>query len=339
MGRITVLSGRPGCGKTFLTMFLAATVTRGGDWPDGRGTAPQGSVLILNAEDDPNDTLSPRLFAANADMQKVHLLKGVTVKQKDGNSSQLAVDLTNVDKIQEAIRQLEDCRLCVIDPIGSYLGHNVDSHRDNEVRSVLTPLGNLANELEVAVLMVCHNRKAASDFADDSVLGSRGFTGIARAAWHLYSDQNDPSKSRKLLLPGKNNLAENQFGLAFRIEKSEIGTPILRWEDGDVQQSADDYVAAKPTDRKKRGPEPSKRVECMRWLAQQLAAGPVEAKTIEIRASEAGYTWKTVRNAYQCLGVQSIKASGPNGSWSWRLPTVEDELASEHDVSCPSIEE
>ena len=111
--------------------------------------------------------------------------------------------------------RLPDCKLVVIDPIGSFLGNGTDAHRDNEVRGVLAPVAMLAEKHGPAVLVVAHRRKSAGSIADDLALGSRAFTGIARAVWHLTRDPDD--KARRLLLPGKNNLAREGDGLAFSI--------------------------------------------------------------------------------------------------------------------------
>ena len=146
--------------------------------------------------------------------------------------------LDDTAKLDAALKELPDCRLIIIDPIGSFLGGSTDLYRDNEVRAVLAPVAQLAEKYGVAVLVVAHVRKALSQHADDMAMGSRAFTGIARAVWHLSRDLND--KNRRLLLPGKRNLTEQPAGLAFTIAGDP---PALCWERDPVEQTADDRAA------------------------------------------------------------------------------------------------
>jgi hypothetical protein len=219
-GRLTLLAGRPGCGKSLVTCDLAARISTNAHWPEpGFDRAPLGDTLLISAEDSAEDTIRPRLDAAGADCRRVHLLKAAKIIADDGNERSVAFDLSNVDLIRDALDRLPDCKLVVVDPIGSFLGGRVDAYRDNEVRSVLAPLAALAAERGVAVLLVCHTRKALASFADDMALGSRAFVGLARSVLHLMADPDD--EKRKLLLPGKCNLSCPADGLAFRI----VGDP------------------------------------------------------------------------------------------------------------------
>lgn len=224
LGRITLLVGRPGEGKSFFTIDAAAHVTTGTPWPDG-SFCPQGSVILISAEDDPGDTIRPRLDAHYAEVRRVHLLSAVQRVDGEGQYERL-ISLADVDAIEAALVKLPDCKLIVVDPIGSFLGVGTDSHRDNDVRSVLAPIAKLAEKYGPAVLVVAHRRKSAGTVADDLALGSRAFTGIARAVWHLTRDTDN--KERRLLLPGKNNLAREKDGLAFSI----IGEPARGHECG-----------------------------------------------------------------------------------------------------------
>lgn len=218
LGRITLLVGRPSEGKSFLTTDMAARITSGRLWPDGTA-CPSGSVILVCAEDDPGDTIRPRLDAHLADVSRVHLLSAVRRISDNGQPHEVLFTLADVVALEAALQTHPDCKLIVVDPIGSFLGGKTDAHRDNEVRGVLAPVARLAEKYGPAVLVVAHRRKGAGSIADDLALGSRAFTGIARAVWHLSRDSSD--KGRRLLLPGKNNLAPEGSGLAFRI----IDTP------------------------------------------------------------------------------------------------------------------
>jgi putative DNA primase/helicase len=208
--------------------------------------------------------------------------------------------------------------LIVIDPIGSFLGGDTDSDKDNKVRAVLAPLARLAERYGVAVLIVAHRRKSPGANADEMALGSRAFTGIARAVWHLSRDPEN--KERRLFVPGKNNLSRGGDGLAFTIG----GDPAaLHWETGTFELSADDALAAENAHAAdgdgKPGPDPVKRNGAAQWLRGMLAEGPVEVKRLEEEAKAAGLAWRTVqRAASDEVGVERIPPEQGQG-WRWSL--------------------
>lgn len=317
MGRITLLVGRPGEGKSFLTCDMASRVSTGTPWPDG-SECPTGSVILISAEDDPGDTIRPRLDAHSADVRKVHLLSAVRRMDQDGQPYEVLFSLADVAALESALKALPDCRLIVVDPIGSFLGGKTDAHRDNEVRSVLAPVAKLAEKYGPAVLVVAHRRKSAGSIADDLALGSRAFTAIARAVWHLSRDKDN--KARRLLLPGKSNLAPEGNGLAFTI----LGDPAaVAWEHDPVAMSADDALAVEHGDGghdRKPGPEPEAQNQAADWLAGELAdlqEHPV--KELREAAKGAGLAWRTVQRASQRLKVKVHRASF-GGGCVWRLP-------------------
>lgn len=319
-GRLTLLVGRPGAGKSFLTCDIAARLSRGLPWPCGGGNAPLGETLFICAEDDPGDTVVPRLIAAGADLQKTHLLRGKKIEIED-QKKVVAFDLQNVALIGETLDALPNIRLVIIDPIGNYIGGRVDAHRDNEVRSVLMPLVELAMARGVAILLVCHSKKGKADFADDTALGSRAFVGVARSVWHLTEDKTD--RARKLLLPGKCNLSVPAPGLAFRIG----GSPArLEWEAKPLEgMHADDVLSESAERETNRGPAPERRDAAADWLAEQLRFGAVTVKEIKESAAAAELAWRTVRRASEILGVIPDKQSF-SGGWTWRLPPTEGGL-------------
>jgi hypothetical protein len=160
LGKLTLLIGDPGLGKSLLTADIASRVTRGRPFPDG-ATCESGSVIFLSAEDDAADTIRPRLDAAGADVSRVHTLEAVRVQLTDGSLTEKAFNLeTDCAALEVALRKHPDVRLIVIDPISAYLG-GVDSHSNAEVRGVLARLATLAAQHGVAVLCITHLRKSA----------------------------------------------------------------------------------------------------------------------------------------------------------------------------------
>lgn len=315
LGRLTLLVGKPGEGKSYATCDMAARVTTGTPWPDGAECA-RGSVILVCAEDDPADTIRPRLDAHGADVKRVHLLSAVRRFGEDGKPQEVMFTLADVLALEAALKATPDCRLIVIDPIGSFLGGGTDAHRDNEVRAVLAPVAMLAEKHRAAVVIVAHRRKGTSGSADESALGSRAFTGIARAVWHISRDPANPA--RRLFLPGKNNLAPEGHGLAFSIVGQPVGA--VSWEREPVTMNADDAMAAEG-DREKPGPEPKAKEGAAEWLRGLLSNGAVETKQIQAEAKAAGVAWGTLRRAADAIGVKRERCEFTN-AWQWRLPKL-----------------
>jgi putative DNA primase/helicase len=291
LGRLTVLAGRPGVGKSFVTVDFASRVSTGAAWPDGSVNESAGGVLFFAAEDDPADTIRPRLDAAGADSDRVYYCRNVDLVE-----------------IESRIDRVPGCRLVVIDPIGSYLGRYVDAYRENEVRAVLEPLAEIASRRGIAVILVAHTRKAWASFADDSVLGSRAFVGLARAVWHVVKDPHD--RARRLFLPGKSNLSRETSGLAFWIASNPARVQWL----GPVDLQADDLATEEPT----RGRKSEARNAAVDWLRTLLRDGAMSVRKIREAAQEAGFSWATVRRAAETLPIEARKKSFDDG-WEWRL--------------------
>jgi hypothetical protein len=342
-GRITLVVGRPGEGKSYFTIDATARITTGRPWPDG-SPCPAGSVILISAEDDPHDTIRPRLDAHHADVAKVHLLSTVRRTIKGEAPHEVMFTLADVEALEVALRQTPDCRLIVVDPIGSFLGGSTDAHRDNEVRAVLAPVARLAEKYGVAVLVVAHRRKGAGSIADDLALGSRAFTGIARAVWHVSRDPDN--RSRRLLLPGKNNLAPEGDGLAFSIV-GPGNKAAVEWEEGPVRMSADDALAVENGEGgngHRPGPDPEARSRAAEWLGELLKPGPLAVAKIKEEAEAAGYAWRTLHRSKDELGIRPYRDQF-GGAWTWRLPNAPpptcqppretENLASWHDRQKP----
>ncbi len=313
MGRLTLLVGRPGEGKSFLTTDLASRVSTGRPWPDG-SEGVSGSVIFICAEDDPADTLRPRLDAHGADVRRTHLLSMVRRTTAEGRTYDAAFTLSDVGPLERCLQMHPDCRLVVVDPIGSYLGSGTDSYRDSDVRLLLDPVARLADLYGPAVLLVAHRRKnAAVAHADDLALGSRAFTGVARSVWHLTRDAKN--RDRRLLLPGKNNLAAEGQGLAFTIAGDP---PAVCWQTEAVDMTATEALAAETAGAENRRDTPA-REEAKTWLADLLAEGPMSTTEIHEAAEAAGLAWRTIQRARTVLAVQAIRGEGRN-AWLWKLP-------------------
>lgn len=306
-GRLCLLVGRPGEGKSMGTMDWAARVSTGRDWPDGSTCTP-GSVVLVSGEDDPHEVIRPRLEAHGANLNRVHLLPTVVRVVSKGRATEAPFTLADLAPLETALAEAPDCALIVIDPIGSFIGGNVDAHRENEVRGVLAPLAEVARRTGATVLLVAHQRKGAASHADDLVLGSRAFTGIARSVLHLMLDPDD--KERRLLLPGKMNLSRPAPTLAFTIE----GEPArVVWEPDPVDVTTDAVLAAHATVDTKRS-----RGGAVDWLRGYLAGGPKLAPHVFAAGKGAGFSESTLKRAKKAAGVETWK-EGFSGGWVWGL--------------------
>ncbi|QOJ18615.1 MAG: AAA family ATPase [Phycisphaeraceae bacterium] len=315
LGKLTLIAGDPGLGKSFLTLDMASRVSTGAGWPDHRGERiTPGGVVLLSAEDAIADTIRPRLDAAGADVARIVALEAIRSVGDNGRESARAFDLSrDLPALEAAIRSVEGCRLVVIDPVTAYLG-GVDSHKNGEIRGLLAPLGAIAERHRVAVVAVTHLNKSAGGPAIYRAMGSLAFAAAARAAWAVAKDRDDPR--RRLLLPIKNNIAPDTGGLAYRIEPLGVdGCPAVAWEPDPVNVSADDALAGDRDD----GGGRTERDDAAEWLADLLAHGPRAARDVERDARDAGYSIATVRRAKAAIGVVSRKPAF-GGPWEWTLP-------------------
>ncbi len=308
LGKLTLLVGDPGVGKSLATIDVAARVSRGTLFPDG-AACERGAVIMASAEDDPADTIRPRLDNAGADVTRVHVLEGMRVRLSDNSTAERLFDLeTGIATLEDALVRIRGVRLIVIDPISAYLG-GTDSNTNAEVRGLLSPLSSLAARHGVAVLCVSHLRKSAGP-AVHRAIASIAFTAAARAVWAIASDPSDAD--RRLMLAVKQNLGPNIGGLAFRVE-TQNGLPRLKWESGVVTLNANDVLNVE--DRE----DHSERKEAEEWLQEYLSDGAVGAREVIKAANAAGVTRTTLWRAADSLAVVKRKIGGRGAGWEWSL--------------------
>jgi putative DNA primase/helicase len=308
LGKLTLLIGDPGLGKSLVTIDIAARVSRGSSFPDGE-RCEVGHVIFLSAEDDAADTIRPRLDAAGADVALVHTLEGMRVTLADNSTSDRPFDLeTGIATLEDALARIPGVRLIVIDPISAYLG-GADSNTNAEVRKLLSPLAAFAAKYGVAVLCVTHLRKSAG-VAVHRAIASIAFTAAARAVWAVASDSSDTN--RRLMLMVKLNLGPNVGGLAFRIE-TQNALPRLDWESGAVTVNANDVLNIEYSE------DHSELKEAEEWLREYLADGPVAASEAIRAANAVGITRTTLWRAATSLTVVRRKLGGRGAGWEWSL--------------------
>lgn len=307
-GKITILFGDPGLGKSWVGLHLASVLSRGGKFPDG-ATCEQGSAIFLSFEDDAADTLRPRLDNLGADVSKVHCLYGVRLS----GGQERCFTLEDMKTIEKAADNIQNLRLIVIDPITAAMGRT-DSHKNSDVRVALAPVNSFAQKTGAAVLMISHLNKAGGSNALYRATGSLAFTAAARAAWLVTTDPDDESK--RLFLPAKNNLAPDLGGLAFGLDK-EKPCPFFWHENFRETRTADAVMAAKFAKK----PNTENRREVDEWLSDFMKenGGEVAAKDVYEAALEGeGFTKSQLKAAKKRLGIEA-KKGGFDGGWTWHF--------------------
>ncbi len=310
-GKITIVEGNPGLGKSTLMTDIAARVSRGKAWPDG-SKCKAGGVVLLSAEDGLADTIRPRFDAAGGDPTKAVTIS--TVPDAEGNERQIAIpdDLSIIEQVIERVQ----ARLVVIDPLMAFLAENVNSHRDQDVRRALAPLARLAERTSAAIVVVRHLNKATGGSAIYRGGGSIGIIGAARSGLLIAEHPEDDTK--RVMASVKNNLAAPASSLVFSLASTENGAARVAWS-GQTILDANSLLSA-PVDQE----EKSALSEAEDFLLDILQDGSVTAKDAEKEAKEAGIEPRTLKRAKQKLKVASERegTSGQRGGgrWVWRLP-------------------
>lgn len=314
-GKLSTIDGDPGDGKSTLTIDLAARLTTGRAMPgqpDGTVNEPV-NVVMISAEDDPEDTLVPRLRAAGADLARVWLVTA-------GPSPEVPVNLVrDVLAIEELVKD-NDVRWIVIDPLMAFLP-SVDAHRDNEVRTVLQPLVIMARRTGVAITTVRHLNKSTTK-AMYKGGGSIAFVGAARASYLVGPHPED--ETQRALACVKMNVARKPDTLAYRIvTDDDADMPRVVWSDDPVGLGADDIVDGQQgTDVR------LARDDARDWLAEWLHWHPSGVKWADImsEAKHAGHSEMTLRRVRHEVADKRVNPVGRDGvsaigTYWYPLPT------------------
>ena len=313
LGKLSLIAGDPGLGKSLISLDMAARLSTGYSWPDTSEPVVPGSVVMLSAEDDPADTIRPRLDAAGADPSKIHLLTAVgTIDESNGKRTERTFSLErDITALDQVVGSIPDCRLVVIDPISAYLG-KTDSHKNSDIRGLLAPLAALAQKHRIAVLVVTHLNKSSGPAMYRS-MGSLAFVAAARMVWAVVKDNEDPTT--RLVLPIKCNIAPDVSGLRYSVVDNE-GAPCVAWSADPVNVDVDEIMAA-GADREAQ----TERDEAKDFLRTVLADGPVASKDIKAEASSnGGPSWATIRRAQGDLGITPYREGfGKGATWMWAL--------------------
>lgn len=309
LGKITLLTGEGGVGKSMLTCDMASRISTGSAFTDV-STAMKGDSFFVAGEDGAEDTIRPRLDAAKADVSRVHLIAGPIPKgEKYATQFDLSRHLLKLDRLLEGY---PEARMIVIDPIMDYLGATINSDKATDVRRVLSPLRQLAEKHEVAVVAMNHLNKSGKGSKNRS-LGSGAFVQVARIELRVCEDPEDPE--RRLLLPVKNNLAAAP-GLAFKIESASNQAGFAVWEEGEVETTIQQVEAADSD-----GESKSALSEAEDWLRCFLSEGDVKAAEAKKKSKADGISDRTLNRAKKTLKIETFQRDRCH--W-WKLPGGEE---------------
>ena len=319
LGKLTLLGGDPGLGKSFVTVDMAARVSTGRGWPDCYDQdQPVGSVLMFNCEDDLADTILPRLNRAGGDPRKVIALQGVSVTDPHtGAVRQRGFTLDeDLPKLIGVLESNRDVRLVVIDPVSAYCGER-DSHKNADIRAMLAPMSDMASKYRVAVVMVTHLSKGSGGKAVYRAMGSLAFAAAARAVWNVCKDHDDDQ--RRLILLVKMNVSQEASGLAYRLIDGAVS-----WEEKPVTMTADDHLAKeaqtdrKPNTNREQGEAVQRAGE---WLIEKLTGCSMQAKIVRQMAEDADISTSTLKRAKGLAKVMSQRIGfGEKSVVWWALP-------------------
>jgi hypothetical protein len=305
LGKLAILDGDPGLGKSLVTLDLCARLSTGRPFPDGSAGPGAGTAIVVNGEDNDRDTTRPRLQALGADLERVFVFRRANT----------AVPLClpeHTALLDEALART-GARLLVIDPIMAFLGPGVLAGNDPSVRRALLPLAQLAERYGCVILLVRHLNKAFGGRALYRGAGSLAFLSACRSGWLIAPDPQQPE--RRVLAQVKNNLAPPQPSLAFTVLTPADTPPVLSWL-GPTALTADAVLAGPAA-----GPAPGPRQRAREFLAHVLAEGPRTPREIWGEARAAGLAERTLHRARKDLDIRSVRVEAEGRPVCyWLLP-------------------
>ena len=299
-GKVTIVQGDPGEGKTTMVLQIIAKLTKGeavlpsgSDEPalEGKTMALEPvNVIYQTAEDGLGDTIKPRLLSAGADCSRVMVID-------DNNQALTMMDA----RLEEAIIKTK-ARLVVLDPIQGFLGAAVDMHRANEIRPLMKRIAVLAEKYHCAIILIGHMNKNSNGKSSYRGLGSIDFQAAARSVLIVGRIKDEPEI--RVVCHVKSSLAPEGKSIAFRLDK-DTG---FEWI-GEYDISADDLLSGNNRGQKIH--------EAKEFLKEILVSGSVAQTKVAEEAESRGIKKKTLWNAKKELEIESVKIGN---QWFWMLP-------------------
>ena len=291
-GKLTIIQGDPGEGKTTLALRLAAACSTGTLLPGMEPMEPF-NVIYQSAEDGMGDTIKPRLMEAGADLDRV-----LSIIEDKKQLSLLD------ERIEKAIRE-HNARMMILDPIQGYIGSRVDINRANEIRTVLKRVSSIAERTGCAIVLIGHLNKASGTGSAYRGLGSIAFRAAARSVLLIGRRKNDPTV--RVIVHDKSSLAPEGKSLAFGLGDEEG----FRWLDGYDGITAEELLCGFTAETKTAAAED---------LIRSMLAGGQETMAEDVfrAAQQRGISRRTVNEAKKSIPNIVTKKNGKY--WFWSLP-------------------
>ncbi len=308
-GKLTTIAGGGGLGKSFVCCDLAARVSVGGEIPGMPGECFEvGKVIIINCEDDPEDTTIPRLIEAGADLDNI----GIFRAEKLGRFT-----LADVEKLRAAVAEMGGVSLIIIDPATAFVG-NTDDHKNAALQSLLGPLRTAAWDLDAAILLVTHVSKPGQGKVEAAVrvIGGVAWVNAVRAALIFTKDPDD--KTKRLMIPFKTNNGPEVGGLRYSIQSTDTLARV-QWE-GVVDLSADDAMSSSSEREAAKAKSEAEIEAFLRGLFKETLTIPSQQGWDLTKAAGIPETKReTIRKR---LGIQARRRKNEAGDlvWFWEAP-------------------
>ena len=326
-GKLTLMDGDPGVGKSILSTKISAMVTVGEAFPkvipeyDAPPVEP-GNVIYVGIEDGLADTMRPRLAAAYGEADRFYAVRGAT----DESGDAVSISLKDLEFFRELLIEYTP-RLMIIDPIMGFMGSGTNEWKTSDVNMILHPISLLAEEFNCAIIGIRHLTK--DDKGGKSIYrgtGSISFMGAARSAILIGKDPEN--HDRIIIAHSKHNASQRGPSLAYQVveelikrsDGSEMAAPRVKW-DGESSLTAEDLCA--PPIRGDQEEERSAMQEAKDFLMAYLSDGPKEVNELKTAARKATISERTLRRAKAELDIVSraISEDGKRGvgKWVWEF--------------------
>lgn len=311
-GKLTIIDGDPGVGKSTLACDIIARATTGGRWPDGGRAVHPGGALMLAAEDGLRDTTRPRLEAAGADLDRVVVLNSVPGADGGQRAPVLPMDLG----VLEAIITAERVIITTIDVVSEYLDSSLDMNGGQSMRRALAALHAVAESTGSAIIGFRHlNKQGGVSNPLYRGSGSISITGRARAVHLCGIDPDDPNGERRVFAPVKVNVARKMPPLAYQLVGTSPAAKI-EWS-GAAAHSAEELLGVTLG-----ADERAERDEVVWWIQGYLndrEGNTAPFSEIRRAAHAIGIPERTLKAARTRAGVEFARL-GYQGGTAWRLP-------------------
>ena len=289
-GKITIIQGDPGEGKTTLVLNLAAMLSKGQELPESYSAAEPINIIYQTAEDGLSDTVKPRLVAANADYSRITVI----------DESKVELSLTD-ERLEQAILRTQ-ARLVILDPLQAYIGANVDMHRANEIRPIMKHIADVAQKYNCSIVLVGHLNKTMGMKSSYRGLGSIDIPASARSVLLVGRIKDNPTI--RVMAQVKSSLAPEGEPIAFELNK-ETGFRFI----GKYDISVDDLLNGTSS--------VSKVEQAEKLLKDELSEGAaIPQKQLKQKATLRNISERTLNEAKKNLGVKSVKR---NEMWYWHM--------------------